>query len=197
MTMMEHKDYWKQKLTPFDAELCLMIESLTGQECEPKNGVADQYFIVVDYRDHFDPDFVSAVMDAVAGRVGERLVDMNDDPDAKHFVAHIKFSESKYPGIIRLLRDAKQKPTAGRVYCHKLSEIRAVQVDRNNPDVLLDFVGNGEMEIPDVGPAVFHFRNAAGSVYAHAPEHSYIVYVAPERFEIVDKETFETEYELR
>ena len=60
------------------------------------------------------------------------------------------------------------------------------------------FQGMSRSELFEViEQAVFHFRNAAGSVYAHAPEHSYIVYVAPERFEIVDQETFEKEYESK
>ena len=189
-------DYWKTKLTPFDAELAIMVESLTGKPCELRPG-GDHYFFEADYEKHNDPQYILAMWDAIEGRTGERLLEIKDDAERHALFVRVKFSEQKYPGIVRMERDHSAKETFGKTYCRKLQEIRAVQVDRNNPDVLLEFVGNGEMEIPDDGPAVFHFRNAAGSVYAHAPEHSYIVYIGPERFEIVDQETFEKEYESK
>lgn len=193
---METQPFWKSKLTPYDAELFMMVESLTGKPCEPKNG-GDSYFFEADYEKHNQPEYILAIWDAIEGRTGKRLISIKDDAERHSLLVRVKFSDTQYPGIIRLPRDKEQTPTAGRVYCRKLAEIRAIQVDRNNADALLQFVGNGELEIPEIGPAIFHFRNAAGSVYAHAPELSYIVYVAPERFEIVDEETFEREYERK
>lgn len=52
---------WQDRLTPFDTELCIMVESLTGKPCEPKCGGKDEYFIVVDYSDHPQPDYIAAV----------------------------------------------------------------------------------------------------------------------------------------
>lgn len=196
---MENEFDWKQKLTPFDAELALMVESLTGKPCELKNG-GNCYFFTVNYIDHADdPDYLAAVCQAIEGRTGERLLEIRDEADQHQFIVHVKFSDVQYPGVIRLSRGHVQEPTFGYTYCRKLKEIQAVQVTRQNAERLLHFVGNGEMEIekrPD-GKATFHFRNAGGSVYAHAPEFSYIVYVGLERFEIVDKDTFESEYEKR
>ena len=193
---MEHKDYWRTKLTPFDTELAIMVESLTGKPCELKNG-DNGYFFEADYENHNDPNYILAMWDAIEGRTGERLLEIKDDADRHALFVRVKFSEQKYPGIIRASRDCSPQESYGKTYCHKLVEIRAVQVERDNAENVLRFVGNGEWEIPDDGPATFHFLNAAGSVYAHAPEHSYIVHAGPERFEIVDKETFEKEYELR
>lgn len=195
--MMEN--WWKSKLTPFDSELCVMVESLTGKPCEPRNGGDEQYFIVADYSDNPDPDFVSALMDAVAGRVGNRLDKIDDNPDEKYFVAYVFFSVEKYPNVLRLDRDAKPRIAVGDLYCRQLETIRAVQVKRENIGQLLQFVGNGEMEIEKIpgGKAVFHFKNACGSVYAHAPEFSYIVHKKDGLFNIVDKETFEKEYEQK
>ena len=196
---MENEFDWKQKLTPFDAELALMVESLTGKPCELKNG-GNCYFFTVNYIDHAnDPDYLAAICQAIEGRTGERLLEISDDTDQCQFMVHVKFSDTKYPGIVRLPRNHAREPTFGYTYCRKLKEIQAGQVTRGNVERLLHFVGNGEMEIERCpgGKATFHFRNAAGSVYAHAPEYSYIVYVSPGRFEIVDQETFEKEYELR
>lgn len=190
-------EYWKKKLTPFDGELAMMVESLTGKPCALKNG-GDCFFFEVDYQDHKnDPDYLVAICQAIEGRTGDRLLQIKDDVDQHRFLVHVKFSDVQYPGIVRLPRDNAQEPTFGQKYCHKLVEIRAIQVTRGNAERLLHFVGNGEMELPEDGPCMFHFRNAGGSVYAHAPENSYIVYVGPERFEIVDQETFEKEYERK
>lgn len=190
------KDYWKTKLTPYDAELFMMVESLTQRPCVPKNG-GNHYFFEADYENHIGkPEVLLAIWDAIEGRTGRRLISMNDNADRHAFMVRVRFSTEKYPGIIRS-RDREQNLGDGIIFRHKLSETLAVQVERNNPEVLFEFVGNGEMEIPENGPAVFHFLNCAGSVYSHAPEHSYIVYSGPEKFEIVDQETFEKEYEAK
>lgn len=188
--------FWKSKLTPYDAELFMMVESLTGKPCEPKNG-GTHYFFEADYEKHNSPEYILAIWDAIEGRTGKRLISIMDDAERHALFVRVKFSDTQYPGIIRLAREKGQEPTKGRVFCRKLSEIRAIQVNRNNVDALLQFVGNGEMEIPKDGPATFHFRNAAGTVYAHAPEHSYIVYLKSEHFKVVDESTFENEYESK
>lgn len=193
---MEHN--WEQKLTPFDAELAMMVESLTGKACELKDG-GDNFYFEADYEKHNDPQYILAIWDGIEGRAGKRLMEIKDDPERHALFVRVKYSEKEYPGIIRATRDQSPQESFGKIYCHKLVEIRAIQVERGNAETVLKFVGNGEWEIErrPGGKATFHFRNAGNSVYAHAPEHSYIVYVAPERFEIVDKETFEKEYELR
>ena len=84
------KDYWKSKLTAFDAELCKMVESLTGLPCEPKNG-GDSYFIECDYRNHNEPQWILALWDAIEGRVGNRLLEIKDDPERTCLMVHVKF----------------------------------------------------------------------------------------------------------
>ena len=193
------------RLTPYDGELQMMVRSLTGKPCEIHSGGDDEFFIVVDYSGHPDSDYISALMDAVAGRVGKRLVKMDDEPDAKRFVAHIKFSEDKYPCLMRLEQEQKPNPEIGDVYYMPIpiaenngnDECIALQVTRDNAERLLAFVGNGEMEIPDDGPAVFHFQNAGHSVYAHAPESSYIVYDGNEHFSIMDQYLFEANFKRK
>lgn len=88
------KDYWKSKLTAFDAQLCKMVESLTQQTCEPKNG-GDHYFIEIDYRNNTDPQFILAIWDAVEGRAGNRLVEIKDDPERHCLLARIKFYDGQ------------------------------------------------------------------------------------------------------
>ena len=189
---------WTRKLTPWDWELCLMVESLTGKPCEPKNG-GDQYFFLADYENHAnEPEYLLALWDAIEGRAGKRLIGLDDYPERHAFIATVVFSNERYPALIHLDRDAKENPSAGTPYYSKaddVNEILAVQVTRENDAQLLSFVGNGEMLIPSEGRICFQFLNAGGSVYADAPEESYIVYRGPGRFEIVEKEKFEQEYE--
>lgn len=190
------KQYLKKRLNSFDIELGIMVESLTGKPCELKNG-GDHYFFEADYSDHAgDPDFIGAMWDAIVGRTGERLIRIKDNPTRKSLIVFVKYSDRKFPGIMRQER-GEQNPSYGQIYCKRIAEIRAIQVKRENAQRLIDFVGNGEMETPESGPCIFHFRNVAGGVFAHAPEDSYIIYRGPERFEIMDRQTFEKEYEKK
>lgn len=190
---------WKNKLTPWDFELFKMVESLTGKPCEPKNG-GDHFFFEADYEKHTDnPEYLLAIWDAIDGRLGKRLVGMDDDAERHVFIVTVLFSNERYPALIRLDRDAKENPSAGTPYYSKTDDVNhvlAVQVEPENDAQLLAFVGNGILLVPKVpdGKLFFQFLNASGSVYADAPEHSYIVYRGPGRFEIVDKEIFEKEF---
>ena len=195
--MMEQ--YWKTKLNPFDTELAIMVESLTGKPCELKNG-GNHYFFEADYEKHNDPQYILAIWDAIEGRTGKRLISIKDDADRHALLVRVKFSKTEYPGLVYLDRDDRPKPAAADVFRLRNDAgpcVWALQVTRENVGRLLAFVGNGEMEIerrPD-GKATFHFRNAVGSVYAHAPEFSYIVHVKDGLFNVVDKTTFEAKYE--
>ena len=190
---------YSDKLTPFDLELFLMVESLTGRECERKYD-AESYSFLADYEAHQkEPEWILALWDAIEGRTGERLISIEDSPNVHCLEVRVKYSDNQLPHLVRLDRDCPEQIAIGDVYCRSLEQVRAIQVKRENAGRLLAFVGNGEMEIekrPD-GKATFHFRNAGGSVYAHAPEFSYIVYVSPGRFKIVGKEPFESQYEKK
>lgn len=195
---MDHKDYWQSHLTPYDAELAMMVESLTGISCELKNG-GDHYFFEANYRNHNDPQYILAIWDAIEGRAGDRLIDIQDQPERTSILVRVKFSEQEYPGIVRFQATHQNKPEKGDLYCRQLEEIRAMQVTRENVGRLLGFVGNGEMEIErrPGGKATFHFRNAFGSVFEHAAEFDYIVFVKDGLFVVVNKEKFESEYERK
>lgn len=194
---MEHQDYWKSKLTPFDSELAMMVESLTENPVELKNG-GEHYFFEADYSKHNDPEWICAVMDAIDGRAGKRLVEIKDEPEKHCLLVVVNFSDEKLPGLVEKIDYSDAKPNSGDIYCRQLEEIRAMQVTRENVDRLCQFVGNGQMEIEKKlgGKAVFHFVNN-GSVYAHVNEFDYLVYVNHGLFKVVSRETFEKEYEKK
>lgn len=189
---------WEKRLTPWDIELAVMVKSLTGKPCELCNG-GDHFFFEADYENHAtEPEYLLALWDAIDGRVGKRLVGMDDDPDRHVFIVSVMFSNERYPALIRLDRDAKENPSVGTPYYSKTDDVNhvlAVQVERGNDAQLLTFIGNGQMLIGE-DKIAFQFLNASGSVYADAPEHSYIVYRGPGRFEIIEQETFEKEFRV-
>lgn len=189
---------WEKRLTPWDIELAIMVESLTGKPCALCNG-GDHFFFEADYENHAtEPEYLLALWDAIDGRVGKRLVGMDDDPERHVFIVSVMFSNERYPALIRLDRDAKENPSVGTPYYSKTDDVNhvlAVQVERGNDAQLLTFIGNGQMLIGE-DKVAFQFLNASGSVYADAPEHSYIVYRGPGRFEIIEQETFEKEFRV-
>ena len=84
------KNYWKTKLTPFDAELFKMVESLTEKPCEPKNG-GNHYFFEVDYEKHSEPEYILAIWDAIEGRIGKRLINIKDDAERHALLVRVRF----------------------------------------------------------------------------------------------------------
>ena len=193
------QEEWTKRLSPWDWELSIMVESLTGKPCELCNG-GDHFFFEADYADHAnDPEYLLALWDAIEGRTGKRLIGLDDDPERHVFIATVLFSNERYPALIRCDREAEENPSAGTPYYPIGDDANpdlAVQVERENGAQLLSFVGNGQMLIgkDPGGKVVFQFLNASGTVYADAPEHSYVVYRAPGRFEIVDRDRFEREH---
>ena len=172
-----------------------MVESLTGEKCEPKNG-GDHYFFEADYKQHRDPDYIAAIWAAIEGRAGKRLMEIEDMPERGTLYVRVKFSEDN-PATSVVAETPCGCPETGNAYCKRLEQIRAVQVERGNIDQLIQFVGNGEMEIERKpgGKATFHFRNAAGSVFCHADEHDYIIFVRDGLYGVIKKAEFEKEYE--
>lgn len=188
-----------ERLTPWDTELFRMVESLTGKPCYPRNDTEDSYFITVDYSARKDPEFISAVLDAIIGRLGYRAMSWEDDPENEQLIIHVGYMKTDLPTSVRLEGMHAPRLEKGQIYCRKLSEVRAVKVDPENARDVLLFVGNGEWEINKQAPGLseFHFRNAAGAVYCHAVAGSYIVSVGPELFKVVDEVEFEKEFELK
>lgn len=190
--MADGKAYWRSNLTPFDMELCKMVQNLTGMECEPKNG-GDHYYLVVDYSKHNSPDYISAILDAIRGRAGSRFIECQDSPEEKKCFCRISFAP-----------DAKAQPTLmrsehepdyfqGDAYMGAYGETRrALKIERESIQRVLDFVGYGEFEMPKDGDGTLHFLNGAGRVMQHAPEHSYLIAENADLFLIVKAPEFES-----
>lgn len=195
---MKGKEFLNAKLTPFDAELCRMVESLTGKPCEPQWWNLTQYRIIVDYSIRPEPDFVSAVIDAIAGRAGQRFVDVKDKPEESKCGIIIAFSNEPMPFCYGDERNKMQPELSiGDDFCRSLEQIKAIQVARTDLERLQKFVGGGEMRIPRCPgcPGTFHFIN--GSVFLDVAEGDYICAGKNGQFFVVDEDTFLKQYERK
>lgn len=184
-----------RELTPADAGLASMISSLTGQEVQPQVNEDDTYTLTVPLTD--DKEKNGAILRAVEGKAGKRLVRTLMTVPGNAAVVTIRKSDEKLPSYAEALEYKKEYPQTGQVYCKRLDECRALQVFRGNIQQLVLFVGCGQMEAPEEGPATFHFLNANQSVWAHAKEGDYIVYERPGHFRIVPEEEFEQVWERK
>ena len=190
------KTTWKNRLTPYDAELFMMVESLTGKPCVPEYHSRDCYKIVVDYSNRSDADFVNAIVDAVIGRIGERFVNIQDNPDAKQFVVKIKLSEHDYPFVIGDERDRFEcDPEKGRlVYNRSGEKLRVIFLTNNVREYsrLRKFVGGGQIRIPrnEKEAISFHFLN--GSVFLDAMETDAICRDESGHYFVMNQREFET-----
>ena len=163
---------WKAKLTPFDAELAMMVESLTEKGCELKNG-GDCYFFEADYEKHNDPQYILAIWDAIEGRLGDRLKEIKDDPERHVLLVHVNFSDENYPRVYGDERDVVEAhPEVGVPYDNGLETLRAVLVEEENAGILIKFVGGGSLHVDAFGEASFHFLN--GSVFCDAKEGDFV-----------------------
>lgn len=182
-------EHWECKLTPFDAEIALMVESLTGKECKAKNG-ENHYFFEVDYSDHVDPDYIQAIWQAIEGKVGERLIEISDMPDLQRLIVRVKFSKEKLPKLVQYEKTIPHLEVADK-FCQNV--VWALQVDRKRADKIAAFVGGGEIEIPDEGEATYHFVDPIAGIWKHAKEKDFILHT-PRGFEIIPEKDFKTNW---
>ena len=95
------------------------------------------------------------------------------------------------------VKESKADPMAGKCYIDEFGFLCfARKVDPTDADALAKFIGNGEFEVPEDGPATFHFLNSDGSVFSHAAEGQYIIFQRFTRFIVMDAEKFEKDYHL-
>lgn len=184
-----------QRITPFDNEACVMLESLTEREVVATE-MDDNFTIYVFYNKHNNPDYISAIIDAARGRFGERFIEVSDEPEREMLKFTIAYDTHQLPMLAGDLQTGNPHPNFGTLYCHQLEEIRAVQVTRLNIDRLQIFVGGGQMSIekkPD-GKAWFSFLN--NGTFVDVPEYSYIVKRENgNHFEIWPADKFKKEWE--
>lgn len=183
------------ELTPFDWDLARMAASLTGKDCKPLVQDNNTYLLALDFTDFPDKNYRKAVCDALEGKAGKRFVEIRHKTEFI-YLAKILKSDEKLPRFFSgEIKGKRGQPEVGKEYCRIIEKVRALQFNRNGVGRLIRFVGNGEMEVPERGYATFHFLNASGSVWEHAMEGDYIVYLRPGHYEVMSAQTFERQFE--
>jgi hypothetical protein len=183
----------KSKLTPFDGELLVMIADIMKVEPTVEES-ATIYKISVPIGDN-SPDTVTAMQNAVRGRLGKRLIMLNDVDNCKeYYVAYVDDAESMADEI-RTEYDAPDA-TAGTRYCRTLLEVDAIQFRRDNVDDVLRFTGGGTVVTPRTpdGKAIFSFPNGNG-IFVDVPESWYIIRELNGRFTARPEKDFKREFE--
>lgn len=185
------------KLTPFDSELIVMVRNLTGKE----PGVVEKenvYTLTVDVAGKSD-DEKKAIDDAICGRIYPRLrragytqyeagkIEYDIMYNAEYMQLPIEDrAEMETPGFVEV----------GKRYCRKLKEVFAIQFTRENKADVVEFCGNGIVEIPRNPNALgkFTFANANG-VFQQANESDVICTVDGNVFEVMRYSDFVAMYE--
>ena len=188
----------ESRLTPFDAETFLMIESVIGKEPEVKE--KEKYFELKLYNSEKPEYVIEAAINAVCGRYGKRLKETRLIKEyiflrgATFFVEYEK-GEENLPNELRTNLGMPDE-TAGDIYCRRLLEIRALPVKRDNLEKLLMFTGGGTMQIPRTpgGLAVYSFPTENG-VMLDVPEGNFIVLTPDGKFGKMDMQTFMANFE--
>ena len=187
----------KQVLSPFDCDMCAMIEDITKQEIEV---TASDTSIRLSWaqngsegNDKAEGQRIEALKQAIRGRLGDRLIEFFY-ADGRQSV-FMKYDPTEYPEQIRT-RLVEPDATAGTRYCRTLLEVDAIQVRRDNLDDLLRFTGGGTMTIPRTqnGRAVYSFPDGNG-IFIDAPETYYIVREPDGRLTTRPEREFNREFE--
>lgn len=183
----------KQVLSPFDCDMCAMIEDITKQEIEV---TASDTSIRLSWaqngsegNDKAEGQRIEALKQAIRGRLGDRLIEL--------FYADGRQSVfMKYDPEEMRTRLVDPDATAGTRYCRTLLEVDAIQFRRDNVNDVLKFTGGGTVTTPRTpdGKAMFSFPDGNG-IFVDVPESWYIIRELNGRFTARPERDFKREFE--
>lgn len=187
----------KQVLSPFDYDMCAMIEDITKQEIEV---TASDTSIRLSWaqngsegNDKAEGQRIEALKQAIRGRLGDRLIEFFY-ADGRQSV-YMKYDPEEYPEEMRT-RLVDPDATAGTRYYRTLLEVDAIQFRRDNVDDVLRFTGGGTVVTPRTpdGKAIFSFPDGNG-IFVDVPESWYIIRELNGRFTARPEKDFKREFE--
>lgn len=167
----------KQVLSPFDCDMCAMIEDITQQEI---NVTASDTSIRLSWsqngsegKDKPEAQRIAALKQAIRGRLGDRFIEFSY-ADNKQSV-YMKYDPEEYPEEVRT-KLADPDATAGSRYCRIMLEVDAIQFRRDNVNDVLKFTGGGTVTTPRTpnGKAVYSFPDGNG-IFIDVPEDWFII----------------------
>lgn len=167
----------KQVLSPFDCDMCAMIEDITKQEIEVTASDTSIRLSWAQNRsegnDKAEGQRIEALKQAIRGRLGDRLIEFFYDDGMQS--VYMKYDPEEYPEEMRT-RLTDPDATAGTRYCRTLLEVDAIQFRRDNVNDVLRFTGGGTVTTPRTpdGKAMFSFPDGNG-IFVDVPESWYII----------------------
>lgn len=166
----------KTNLSPFDCDMCAMIEDLTKTAVEIETTPENIHLSWEQSPcDNTTPEGqkATAIQQAVNGRLGNRAL-MWEYKDGRQNV-WFAYDPTEYPEEKRDFSVAID-PNAGQRYCRTLQEVNAIQVDREKLEELKAFTGGGMLTIPREpnARAIYTFPNGNGML-VDVPETFFIV----------------------
>lgn len=184
----------KQVLSPFDCDMCAMIEDITQQEI---NVTASDTSIRLSWsqngsegKDKPEAQRITALKQAIRGRLGDRFIEFSY-ADNKQSV-YMKYDPEEYPEEVRT-KLADPDTTAGSRYCRIMLEVDAIQFRRDNVNDVLKFTGGGTVTTPN-GKAVYSFPDGNG-IFIDVPEDWFIIREPNGRFTARPEKDFKREFE--
>lgn len=189
----------KQVLSPFDCDMCAMIEDITQQEI---NVTASDTSICLSWsqngsegKDKPEAQRIAALKQAIRGRLGDRFIEFSY-ADNKQSV-YMKYDPEEYPEEVRT-KLADPDATAGSRYCRIMLEVDAIQFRRDNVNDVLKFTGGGTVTTPRTpnGKAVYSFPDGNGK-FIDVPEDWFIIREPNGRFTARPEKDFKREFELK
>lgn len=184
-----------QKLTPHDSETIVMLHSLLG--FQPLSSTYDDYYrVLAHYKHEHTPEYLSAVIDAVRGRLGARLTEIKDDAERHILTFIVNYAELNLPDVYGDLSAYDADDVAFQYFCDK-EEMHAMQFTRGYFWALRGFVGGGQIRIEKKphGKAWFTFQN--NGVFVDVNEFDYVgKRPGANAYEIWPKDLFEQKWNL-
>ena len=185
------------KLTPFDSELIVMVRNLTGKDPDIKEN-EDNYTMTVDVSGKSN-DEKKAIDDAICGRIYPRLILAGYTQYEAGKIEYGIMYNADFENIPAEYRGDMETPgymNVGKRFCRQIKEVFAILVDRQYVKELVEFCGNGIVEIPRTphGALKFTFANANG-IFQTAYEMQFICTTDGKNFEILGNSEFARMYE--
>lgn len=170
-------------LNPYDSELLLMIESVTGGR--PIVNLYKDFYTIEIRTKGLPIKIKKAVADAIDGRLFGRVKGITFKEEFLLYT--VEYGED-CGEIIESERMTDGDISDSNFFYVPETTLRGLMVLPTNFERLVRFVGNGSWERRPDGNDIFHFLNASGTVFCDAPEGSFLIYVKPGLYRVATKE---------
>ena len=187
----------KKKLSPFDHDLCAMIESITGEQIDISL-YEDSMLLSWNQNGYIGDNEqearkIEALKQAIKGRLGDRLIEFTYT-NGKQYVS-MKYDPTEYPEETRICL-TEPDTTVGMKYQRKSMEIDAIQLRQDNVEDVIKFTGGGTITRMMSGSVKVSFIDKNG-LFIDVPEGWYVIRDLKGKFYVKSENEFNREFEQK